>query len=235
MKQRAVTLLELLVSLFMTVLVLWALTGAYIAGLDYSRRAPERIAAFQEETGKRRSISDLLARAYLSPRVDDQSTYFIGWAASGQGLQVDTLTFTTIADRPQGGYTREVDTDFETLHIDYGPQGGVTEIALSTTPIGVAPEGEGIFIREQRPADGDYTQGGSERLLIPDARNLTFRFWDGVEWIDTWDTFANQRRLPSAVEISFNIGDTDDLEIYVVRLRNSDITSLDPLVLEGGG
>jgi hypothetical protein len=219
----------------MTALILISLGGAYVAGLDYVKRSPQRMDEFQDETKIRRTMVSLLSQAYLSPRVDDLSTYFVATGANGSGTFVDTLIFTSLSQRPEGGFLRETDTDFDLLSETFGPQGGVTEVAISSIPVGDDATGEGIFVRLQRPADGDITQGGEEFLLIPGASDPTFEFWDGLEWVREWDTRANQRRLPAAVKISYTIGENDAFESRTYRLIDSDITSEDPLTIEGGG
>lgn len=234
MIRRAFTFVEFLVVIAMTAIILTALGGAYAAAMDYVRRSPERLDAFQAETKVRRSLQALLNQAYLSPEIDDLNTYFVATAANGSGTTVDTLVFTTL-QAPSGGFIRDEEVDFQTLADRFGPQGGVTEVALSTVPVGTEAEGEGLFVREQRPADGDITQGGEEYLLVPDARNVLFEFWDGIDWVTEWDTRANQRRLPSAVRISYTVGEFDVYESRVFRLVNSDITAEDPLTIEGGG
>ncbi len=234
MIRRAFTFVEFLVVIAMTAIILTALSGAYASAMDYVRRSPERLDAFQAETKIRRSLQRLTNQAYLSPEIDDLNSYFVATSASGSGTTVDTLVFTTLTS-PEGGFLRDEESDYETLAERFGPQGGITEVSLSTIAVGDEFEGEGLFVREQRPADGDITQGGQEYLLVPDARDVTFDFWDGLDWVTEWDTRANQRRLPAAVRISYYVGDNDVYESRVFRLVNSDITSEDPLTIEGGG
>lgn len=233
MKRRGITFIEVLLVMGMSAILLIAIGGAYKAALDYSERSPERLADQQTETLRRATLQDLVSAAYLSTNINDTLTYFVGNTQSGDGTISDTLTFTTLAVAPDGGLVRSTETDFETLNETFGSQGGVTEVSLSTSPVGLDSQGEGLFIRTQTPSDGDITQGGRERLLIPDVQNLTFEFWDGLEWTSTWDTRANARRLPAAVRLNFQVGDNAQEQTMIIRVLNSDVTPQNPLTVGG--
>lgn len=45
------------------------------------------------------------------------------------------------------------------------------------------------------------TLGGEVELLAPEVTGLAFRYFDGLTWVDAWDSEV-QERLPSAVEVT---------------------------------
>ncbi len=235
MKQRGLTLLELLIVLAMTAIILVGLTGSYEVALRYQREMPAREAARQSELNFVRQLRQALEGAYLSSDEADFTSFFIASSSGGVEGDPDTLTFTSTAFAPAGDYVQSAD-DFETLHTDYGPQGGLTEVALSISPVGDAPNEAqtGLYLRKQRPSDGDPTQGGTEELLNADIETIGFEFWDGVDWITAWDTTAGTRRLPAAVRMFYQVGDEQEERVIVIRLLQSDVT-LDNPVLENGG
>lgn len=231
--KRGFTMVELIIVLGMTAILMMALGAAFKAASDYSIESPRRLAAFQEDLLLDAEIHNLIESAYLNDAIDDTNTYFISNADTDAGTAATSISFTTLANSVDGGLIRSDDTDFENLNQTFGSQGGVTEVSLSTTAIGFDSEGEGLFLRTQSPSDGDYTQGGREKLLISGLVDLRFEFWDGIEWITTWDTRANARRLPAAVKISYALQDGGNTQTQVIRLVNSDVTTANPLTVGG--
>jgi hypothetical protein len=124
-------------------------------------------------------------------------------------------------------------SDFETLNDQYGPQGGVAEIQLSLTPVGQpASSDTGLFLREQRPADSDSSQGGNESLLMPNVTTIQFEFFDGLQWQETWDTITSgSRRIPSAVRVTYQLTGEDQQRFIIVRLPFSDVTPTNPVTV----
>jgi hypothetical protein len=76
-----------------------------------------------------------------------------------------------------------------------------------------------LFLREQRPADSDPTQGGEESLLNPDLRDIRFEFYDGSDWVDSWDSRNDQKgKLPSAVRVSYVLNSESLQRTFIIRL-----------------
>ncbi len=141
----------------------------------------------------------------------------------------DNLTFTAVGNRPPTQLFESTD-DWETNNQNVGPQGGVAEICLSLTGEDDPGNHQGLFIRTQRPADNDPTQGGFERILSPDVSSIGYEFYDGTNWDPTWDTRTMAgRRLPAAVRVSYRFkNDTRD-HVFVVSLPYSDVTAANPV------
>ena len=235
MSKRAFTLIELLVALALSLTIIGAISTSFALTLDYTRTTPERLNAFQDSNQVRRTLDGLFRGAFVSGDADDLLTYFVAGDSTGQSSTSDSLTFTTLSNQPEGSFLISDSEDFEELQNRYGPQGGTAEVSLSLTAVG-DPETDdtGLFLRVQTPADGDTTQGGRERLLIPGVTAITYEFWDGAEWVQTWDTVnGGSRRIPSAVRLTLDYEEGDS-EYLTFRIPNSDVTSEDPITQTGG-
>ena len=230
-KTRAgISLLELLVVLVMMVVLTGALVYAFVGGLDLERRQAQRQSEQNPAARLERRITRLLEGTLLSEDTADKTTYFIAATEQGDGkLGADRLTFTTTTPGLSLAAQQSTD-DFETQHKERGPQGGVTEVSLGTVPVGEAPSTTGLFERLQRPADGDATQGGTESLLEPTVTQLGFEFYDGTEWITTWDTQSGTRRLPAAVRVSYMLSSdaNEQAHTFVVPIASSDVDASNP-------
>jgi prepilin-type N-terminal cleavage/methylation domain-containing protein len=235
--RRGYTLLELLIVIAIMGLITAAVTRAWSSSLDFE----QRLRAGREVADRSRSIEDrlsaLLRQAYLSPDANDSSTYFIGadvMAEEASENPTNTLTF-TIAGKRIPSTLMSSDDDFESLNNRLGPQGGIAEITLGTTPVGQSSETQGLFIREQRPSDGDPTQGGYEQLFSNQIDEITFEFFDGAQWLPSWDTRTGEKRLPAAIRVTYKLTGDEDEHIRVVKLPLSDVTPLNPLTTESAG
>jgi type II secretory pathway pseudopilin PulG len=47
-----------------------------------------------------------------------------------------------------------------------------------------------------------------KEVLITHVRKLVFQYWDGAQWLDTWDSTANADSLPYAVSIEITLDPT---------------------------
>lgn len=240
MRRRGLTLLELLISMVMAGIISVAVAEAYGAGVrfrqgqDSSRADAERISRIDDE------LRRLISGAQVSSSATNNASFFIGSSGNdlpGSGLQLegntaDTLVFTSSGSRLPTQALESQD-DFETQNQNHGPVGGVVEYQLGMTAVGDAGTQEGLFLRTQRPADGDSSQGGTERLLEPDVRSITFEFFDGETWQPTWDTDSQQgvRRVPSAVRVTYSLqNDNEQIShVLIVTLPYSDVTVDNPV------
>jgi type II secretory pathway pseudopilin PulG len=233
-----ITLVELMMAMLLVVILLPAIGFAFAVGLGMERDQKRRQSEQDHTEQMRARITQMLAGARLSVSSTDMTTYFIG-EPSGTGtssLGCDTLTFTTTA--PDIPLAAVDDSDeWETQMDNRGPIGGFAEVAYSTVPIGDSGNHTGLFERVQRPSDLDPTQGGMQSVLAPEVKEIGFQFWDGTEWITTWDTTQGTRRLPSAVMVSYTTQQqpsSSSPKAFIVRIPASDVTTLNPVTnMEG--
>ena len=236
MMKRGITMIELLVVVVCMAIIIGATSGMVLSAVQHtssvkaSREVYNRNAVFEDR------LRSLLENAYLSSVATDTNSYFQGGpdvTQSDLGGEVDptALTFTALSPRVPSEIL-DSNQDFETLNQTYGPEGGVSEYSLSLTSMGQdASTDNGLFIRRQTPADGDPSQGGYQSIFDADIDSATWEFFDGTEWIETWDTAAsNTPRLPAAVRITYRRNGDDIDHVFVVRLINSDVTPDNPVV-----
>jgi prepilin-type N-terminal cleavage/methylation domain-containing protein len=257
-RQAGLTLIELMITVAIMALLSAAVAAAFVAGLDAERTQARRRDAQRQTATTERRITALLEGAKLGASATDRTTYFVGDnvgdtlgpVGTGSGtanpgstlggdgdLGCSRLTFTTAAgDVPMR--VRDDADDFETQQQKNGPVGGVAEVEWATTPVGDAGDKTGLFERLQRPSDGDPSQGGTETLLGAQIDQIGFQFWNGTDWVTTWDTInGTQRRLPAAVRVQYTLlGEPKGtLHAFVVPIPTSDVTAQNPLTTAPGG
>lgn len=231
----------------MTVVLTAAIGYGFVAGLDMQRVHSQRRASADRVEAMERRITEVLRGATLSDDETDLTTYFVGGDTGTVGLTASSaaaasggLTFTTTAPGVPSA-ARFSEDDWETQQAARGPVGGVAEVSLSTTPVGMdAGDRAGLFERIQRPADGDPSQGGTESLLAPGVAEIVFEFWDGTQWLTAWDTLTGERRLPAAVRVTYVLNSEENRQeaaaterTFIVAIPASDVDALEPAT--GGG
>ncbi len=236
MKRRGLTLIELMVVLSITVILVVTVTFAYTEGIKFQARVPQQDAQLRSVTRFEDRLRRLFEGAYLTADETDQASYFMTLATGGDLANPDTVVFTTLGVSVTNAYLMSTD-EFETLNDRFGPQGGMAEVSISMIPVGEPPTESttSLYLRVQRPPDGDPTQGGLERSLANNIESFTFEFFDGVEWVTEWSTLTQQRRLPAAVRITYRITDEETDRVLTFRVPLSDVTPENPIVQEIGG
>ena len=220
MKTRGVTLIEVLVAAVLSAVVAVSLSTAFAVTVRHQtnferpRQDFEAIAFFEDR------VRNLISKAVFTNDAG-QSTFLVGDSISGDTSVSDRLMFSIIGFKPSGTIVESTDTDFGQRNQTFGTVGGVTEVALSTTPVGDATGRQGLFVRKQTPADSDHTNGGYESVLSDQVTNVSFEFWDSTAWVAVWDT-ATETRLPEAIKVHYFLtADTDQEHTFVVRLPNA--------------
>ena len=225
------TLIELLVVVASTVLLSMAISYAFSGALNVQRLSNARKATTDSSDAMEQKITQLIKGTRLSSVTTDTTSYFQGVTDSGTSdLGCDRITFTTTAPGVPMASSYSTD-DYPTQQTNYGPVGGLAEVSLGTTAVGDAGTKTGLFERLQQPSDADPTQGGNEFVIDPDVDEMGFQFWDGLEWIATWDTTTGTRRLPAAVQVSYRLkGESGGTaHMFVVQIPTSDVTATNPM------
>ena len=230
--RRGFTLIELLVSAVVVGIISLALAGAFAYGVSYQGRSEASRQAELEHRLFEDRVRSLLEGATVDTDATDTSEYFLaGTDAAGSD---DRLTFTTALPRINGAQLESQD-DFETQNVDFGAQGGVEEVSFGLSPVGQTTQTSGLFLREQRPADGDTTQGGTESVLEPNVTSIQWEFFDGLTWQTTWDTAQTSRRIPSAVRVTYQLSSDATPHVFTVGLYKSDVTPDNPVTQTSTG
>lgn len=225
-RKSGVTLFELMVASVIVGILATALARSYAFAANYpawSAQSRQRETSLTRLEGR---LSELIRSAVLTSNANDPESYFlVGTEATGEESRV---TFTTQGERPQGAVLAST-AEFEEAHAQFGPRGAPAEISIGLTAVGESAGGTGLFLREQSPADGDPSQGGTESVLTSSVAEVSFELFDGTLWRDTWDTRLGVRRLPSAVRVTYRLDDEERPRILLIRLPHSDATPTNPV------
>jgi len=138
-------------------------------------------------------------------------SYFFPELRSGRGARSDRPSFgrdgraTAAGDvgRPLSddgrGAAGNVTDDAEDFFAAFGPR--------HATVLGVHPER--LLRREALMSSREALDAATPTAFLDDVASLAFRFHNGVEWLDTWDSEdrANYRPLPRAAEIDLGLYD----------------------------
>ncbi|MBX3438967.1 MAG: hypothetical protein KF861_15860 [Planctomycetaceae bacterium] len=86
-------------------------------------------------------------------------------------------------------------------------------------------EGDRLSVKFAEETGDVQTLAAAAQILAPEIVSLSFAYWDGAEWSESWDTVTNGR-LPAAIEVTLGV-DTrgrsqDGLETQSLsdRIRN---------------
>lgn len=227
-RQRGLSLLELLMAVTIVAIAAGAIAKTVVTGVQYETRFVKTVDDRNARTTVEERLRGLLEgavlggtnRAFVSPAPG------LAGVSSENGILSagsSSVVFTTSSDPLPIPYLQATGTDFDTLNQRFGPRGGVTEVGLSTTPVGDAGLLQGLFLRTQRPPDSNPAQGGEEMRLSETIKEIRFEFYDGNEWVETWDSRsdAQKDKLPTAVRVTYVYGEEKQPRLFIVRLRFS--------------
>lgn len=225
MKRRGVTLVELLVATAITALVMAAGSRAFVATVQTRQRLEAEDSEWSAKVRFEDKIRTLLRSAAMPEGTDRTDVYFLAYPSSNStdGSLSDTVVFSALGLRPNYGATTDANL-LESRNADYGPVGGLAEVSISRTPYSARNGLEGVFLREQVPADGNPDEGGLESLMWDQVQTLEFEFYDGTEWQPSWDTITDATLgLPRAVRVTYSLIDNPDNPVsFVVRVPAAD-------------
>ncbi len=224
------TVVEMIVVLVMTAILLAGAFGAYASAFGYDERARAARGRAAAGRGTEDRLRAWISRAALSSVATDPDSYFVATADAP-----NTLTFTAEGDRLPSSFAASNDP-FETANDRFGPQGGTAEVSFSLTGVGDGASRTGLFLRVQRPADGDPSQGGYQELLDADVESVTYEFWNGTDWETAWNTQAQGTpRLPAAVRVTYRRKGESADRVLTVGVPASDVAADNPVVAGGAG
>lgn len=199
------SLVELLVAMVILALLAGGLNLAFRTGLDANTRANRRGDAAQETRIVLNALRADIEQATLT--ADSERAWFIGTDANDGEHDTDTLYLIAHSRRvPLSDLEATEEWESRARYADW------SAIAYSLSEAG-ASEPAGLFRREQTPPTLDpYEEVGEEELLSPAVVGLNFRYFDGEEWVDEWDSMGDREgTLPLAVEVTVVFAPADDM------------------------
>jgi type II secretion system protein J len=179
--QRGLTLLQLMVAVVISSLVAVGIHGTFRAGMNAWRTTEAMAELYQEARVVLERMSLEIRSAFIC---DDGNIKFIGMDRTDGEMSSDALFFVST-----------VNSYDETE--SYGDLCEVGYFLYEDPDTGI----RGLWRRVQAPPDDDPIYGGTMEELAPWVTQLSFRYFDGSDWVDSWDSSV-RRSLPIMVEIS---------------------------------
>ena len=249
------TLIELMVA----IVILSVITSVVYITFDSVIRSTETVRGVQAElewrTRLSRSLIENLAQAYdpwlpgaayrdaavpNNPDAVETLTRFwlLGEDAFGPDGPADTLTFATTARLPAGigmpGVFKQVTYRLTASGNTEGKGDALSDEAvfgsleISESPVQQAMLDDYDDSLFPDAADEALEGGASPSWSIP-VRTLNFRYFDGEEWLDEWDS-RDRLQLPWCVEVRVNFARTEE-ELEAERNADYDVDDDPDLVL----
>ncbi len=189
------TLLELLVAMVLMVVVASCLYTALYTGFRARRSALQAV----EPTLQALNAIELLKEDILGvvPPGDSNSLVgaFVGEDSGGvKGVDADSIEFYTTHvyaddDSVSGGIGKITllldEEDVEDRQSNYTTYKLVREVTTNL-----------LARKEPKPV---------EQVLCRDVVSLNFRYYDGEDWVDEWDSSEDSNSLPQAVEVDIEV------------------------------
>jgi prepilin-type N-terminal cleavage/methylation domain-containing protein len=146
-------------------------------------------------------------RARGSPKVLSGRALFLGRVRTEGGVPIDDVAFTTIVRRPTAATFAGADLGIVHYFIaPLSPQSPILGLYRETT-----------FSLSGDEFDPDKANPASSVLILPGVSGLDYRFFDGRDWVEEWDSSDNRNfsAAPQAVEITLSVtNDAGESERY---------------------
>ena len=169
MKARGFSLIEVLIAATLLAII----GGMLVQSLSSSIDAKEAVESTSNRYHLVRSamsrMVDEISQAYLSAHVASTAPR----SETGFRGERDKLTFTAFGYVPRIADEKKGDSRQLAYYLDSDPK----------------TRTQSLFRREQANLDDNFEEGGRALVLLSDARELSFQFWDATkeEWLDKWD------------------------------------------------
>jgi prepilin-type N-terminal cleavage/methylation domain-containing protein len=188
-RQRAFTLMEVMLALAVSAIVLAAIGGVFFSAI----RLRERTVALLDETSP-------LDRALASLRRDLKGALPPGGVLAGD-FKIGLLSSGLVQ-----GYGLQFYTTTGAIS-DRAPWGDVQEVIYQLrAPLGrAAGAGQELIRTVTRNLLATVVQDTDDQLVLGNVRSLEVACYDGTQWRDTWDTSLGDTNLPSALRVRIQL------------------------------
>lgn len=191
---RAFTLLELLVATAMTAV----LAGSLYATLHIAFQA-QRTAAHAVENVRRAELAAELIRRDLEsaivPRGILAGVFYGEDGVTASGRAADAVALHCTAD---GGQETE----------------GVGDVRMVEFACETAEDGRGLVLLRRVTLNllSTNVQEPVEEVICRDVRSFELVYFDGTDWVDSWDSAAQDNALPLAVGVTIELISEDEAD-----------------------
>ncbi|HYB90807.1 MAG TPA: type II secretion system protein GspJ [Candidatus Binataceae bacterium] len=187
---RGFTLIELMLAIFVLGLVLVMLAGSFSAVSKSKLHAESHLFTDREGRAVLWQISNEIRGAVQTPLAQSH-VLLLGTASSQAGLPINSLTISTL----DPGHRRSID--------GFGTEDIVSYAAVPN------PNHRGWFILERTQQSGlSYAATGKPVIIADDVVSMRFRYFDGQQWTDVWNSqnMMSGSQLPVAITIDLQLG-----------------------------
>jgi len=227
------TLLEVMMAVTIFGIVALTVYGTFARTLRSKQLAEGQAELTQEGRSAVARMADELASAYY-PDQAAGIAIFRSLSGGTEALPLHSILFTALSSRPAGVAGRDSDqrviSYFFPQRRDHGRDRGAARDAgrgpatselrgdeaedffaafgTRRQPI-LGVHAERLLRREAIMASRDALEAATPTAFLDDVASLAFRFHNGTEWLEAWDSedTANYRPLPRAVEIDLGLYD----------------------------
>jgi type II secretion system protein J len=196
MKRRGFTLLELAVATAIFAIVIAATYSLFDSARGITTRAELRAQLFQSARAALQTIEDDLRGVVMLGSAYD--TGFIGANGGSEKEPLDTLDF--VAVNRYTGAPYDVNQPPVVQGIDVSKVSYSIETDEKRTPHGLLRERP----LELTPPNGPVHRDTDVTGIADNVAFINFRYYDGTQWLDSWDSTQTQN-LPQAVEVTVYI------------------------------
>lgn len=199
-RRRGFTLIELLAAMAMFAVLLAALYSAMTSGVAL-RRSAERAS---EASARRTRLANVLRHDIENAVVPAGilAAALTLESDENDGLPADKLSFTAttgiITDSEATGDLRQISLYLEENEEDDAPEGMVLIRKVVRNPLDTTVDEE--------------EEAASEEQLCEGVESLDITCWDGQDWIESWDSSAQENANPTAVRVRVTFLQDEDEE-----------------------
>ncbi|HVV00580.1 MAG TPA: type II secretion system protein GspJ [Verrucomicrobiae bacterium] len=188
-RQPGFTLVEVMLALAVSSIILASIGGIFFS----AARLRERTTAMLDDAAPLQQAFSILRRDLRGtlppgPGLMPLAAGFQSEVMGGGAQENDQLTIFTTTGSPRDGQ----------------PWSDIQEVIYSlrdsTQGIGLN-RGQDLVRSVYRNLLGTATQEPEDQVLVHNVRSLEFDCFDGVNWLDSWDTTLGQTNLPVAVRV----------------------------------
>jgi len=205
---RGFTLIELLIAMTMMSIIAASLYTSMSIGFK-ARESAERVV----EKGRAGEIAMELIKGMVSSAMVPNGVLageFKGTSTTDEkGNEADTLSFYTAAYTPKEG---EIACDIEKIEIG-------TDVRENT-------DERIIYRKTTTNLLSSKTLDPAEEVLCGGVRSLTLQYYNGTDWVDSWDSTENSNKLPKAVKATIVLENTESGSINDTNSSESDDENL---------
>jgi type II secretion system protein J len=208
------TLIELLVALMIFLVVVSASYALFDGGRNLASRGEYHARRFQAARSALRAIESDLKLAFSGGSYD---AGFIATQGGSDELPLDTVEAVAYNNQPKLAtpatttLTDPVPPEFDISRVTYSidQEESTKQSGLVRRRVKLVPE----VVTLKDPEDG-------LEEVSADVVGLRFRFYDGSEWLNTWDS-TTSRSLPRIVEVTVHVKgvwrDKEEMESFTTK------------------